>query len=228
MNLLAIILSLFLALLLEELLSWSPWLSDKVIRFSVQMLPPEHRERYKEEFQSVLHLVNGRLCKLIRSIEFIWVAWQVRNELYMVYGGTFAYQVIDDNHDIFYTGTCSLRSSLFGHFFVTGRLLKIITTRDSDPHVREVSIPWKSYNVSLRQGKLFVRYAIKIDGEFINGQYEISFERQSFSGVLDRSPIEQGLFLLRKRPTEPIWSILLAHTMFLWDSCLQKLRSVKR
>lgn len=228
MDLLVIVLSLLLGLLLDELLSWTPWLSDRVIQFSVQMLPQEHRKRYEEEFRAALDLVNGRLCKLIRSFEFVWVAWQVRRELYMVYGGTFAYQLIDHHHDIYYAGTCSLRPSFFGQFFVTGRLLTITTGKDNHPHIRGVSIPWKSYSVSLRQDKLFVRYAIEIAGEFIDGQYEISFDRQSLGGVLDRFPIEQGSFLLRKRPPEPLWSTFLAHVTFFWDACFQPLKTFKR
>lgn len=218
MNPLAIVLRLLLGLLLDELLSWVPG----IIQFSVKILPKEYQERYEEEFQAALYRVNGRLCKFVRAVEFIWVAWQVRKELFGPYTGNFAYSLIDHQNGDQYTGTCTLRSSFLGLFFVTGHLLTRCTNKDGYWDTRKESIPWKSYAVSLRQDNLIVRYKIQIDGKLTNGRYEIELDEGNLHGELNRAPVEEGRFQLWRRPPCSRWSDFRAHTTFLWDYFLQK------
>jgi hypothetical protein len=57
--------SIMLPLLVTEFTELGPWLAERLVRWSVRMLPPEHRDRYVDEWLAELESVPGKVLKLI-------------------------------------------------------------------------------------------------------------------------------------------------------------------
>jgi hypothetical protein len=60
--------SIVLPLLITEFTELGPWLAERLVRRSVRMLPPEHRDRYTDEWLAELDVVPGKLSKLIVAV----------------------------------------------------------------------------------------------------------------------------------------------------------------
>jgi hypothetical protein len=58
------LLAFLLGLLTNEVGELSPWLAEKMIRWSVRFLPVGQRQRYGEEFLAELDVIPGKLFKL--------------------------------------------------------------------------------------------------------------------------------------------------------------------
>lgn len=61
----------------DELKAWSPRIVAALIDFAVRRLPPERRERFREEWNSHVHDVPGEIGKFIVASGFITAAMKI-------------------------------------------------------------------------------------------------------------------------------------------------------
>jgi hypothetical protein len=57
-------------LLIDEVKTWIPWIVQRVIRSSINLLPPDQRDRFEEEWRSHIADLPGELGKLIATLGF--------------------------------------------------------------------------------------------------------------------------------------------------------------
>jgi len=72
----------FLAALLgklcaDEVRTWLPWISERMIRLAVKRLPEDQRERYSEEWHSHLDEVPGEIGRLLTACGFVFAVKRV-------------------------------------------------------------------------------------------------------------------------------------------------------
>lgn len=222
-----ILLLLLSVLLLHELLYWFSELADKIIILSVRLLPLEFQQRYLEEFKAALYEVDSRICRLIRSLTFIRVAWLIRREMYMIFAGEFAYTLLDHERDTYLEGICTLEPNCHG-LAVYGYLLKEIEfNQNGHQHIRQVKIPWHSHAVNLsitdeERNTLVVQYQIRIQARLVEGQFEVGFQDNRIYGHLNRWPINRGSFSLWKRQGNTMCSNIYKRLLFLADYIVEK------
>jgi hypothetical protein len=69
--------SLLAKLLADEIKSWLPWITDRVARCAVSILPKDQQERYGEEWRSHLDQIPGELGKMFCAIDLIRAAFNI-------------------------------------------------------------------------------------------------------------------------------------------------------
>jgi uncharacterized RDD family membrane protein YckC len=62
------------SVLANELKDWTPWLTERLVRFSAARLPRTRRSRFLEEWQSHLYDVPGDAAKLLVAIDCVRAA----------------------------------------------------------------------------------------------------------------------------------------------------------
>jgi Bacterial sugar transferase len=67
----SVLCSLLGKLFADEVKEWLPWLTERMIRAAVRILPANQRQRYREEWSSHLDEVPGKLAKLVVAAGFI-------------------------------------------------------------------------------------------------------------------------------------------------------------
>jgi len=75
----AILLSILLALLSDELLSWGPRLATWLVRRSVKRVPPHLRERLLEEWLADINECPGKISKLFVALDTHRAAYLIRH-----------------------------------------------------------------------------------------------------------------------------------------------------
>jgi hypothetical protein len=60
-----VLVSVVLPLLITEFTELGPWLAERLVRRSVRMLPPEHRDRHADEWLAELDVIPGKVLKLV-------------------------------------------------------------------------------------------------------------------------------------------------------------------
>jgi hypothetical protein len=71
------LLSFLATLLADEFKSWLPWITQRVVRHAVGILPKDHQERFQEEWHSHLDEIPGELAKLFVALDLIRSAFVI-------------------------------------------------------------------------------------------------------------------------------------------------------
>jgi hypothetical protein len=79
--LIAFLIAVFSKQAVDEFKAWTPWVVKKLVRFSVNRLPEDHRERYDEEWSSYVNEVPGEIGKVISAIGFVSASLAISHEL---------------------------------------------------------------------------------------------------------------------------------------------------
>lgn len=78
---LGLLVSVFVAALsriaAEELTAWTPSFIRSLIKFAVERLPENKRERYEEEWQSHVNEVPGQVGKLLEGVDYLIAAYDI-------------------------------------------------------------------------------------------------------------------------------------------------------
>ena len=61
----------------DELKAWTPWITEKILRFAVRLLPYKQSKRFSEEWRSHMNEVPGHIGKLMFSIGLIRAALKI-------------------------------------------------------------------------------------------------------------------------------------------------------
>ena len=54
---------------------------SRLIRFASAGLPEDHRERYKEEWQSHVDEIPGDIWKIVNAVGFVWASQRMSSEM---------------------------------------------------------------------------------------------------------------------------------------------------
>jgi hypothetical protein len=68
-------------LLADECKAWVPCFIKWLIRFASAGLPEDHRERYKEEWQSHIDEIPGDIWKIVNAVGFVWASQRMSSEM---------------------------------------------------------------------------------------------------------------------------------------------------
>jgi hypothetical protein len=64
-------------LLVEEMGEWNPWIVRGIVKLSVARLPENQRERFREEWESHVNEVPGKIGKLLCAAGFLVAAQKI-------------------------------------------------------------------------------------------------------------------------------------------------------
>ena len=78
----AVVTSILIPLLLQEMVDWCPWLASRLIRLAAGTLPSGYRDRYRDEWLAELaELPGGKLTKLAFGVRVLVTAPRTRRAL---------------------------------------------------------------------------------------------------------------------------------------------------